>query len=73
MKVVNPLRDVPEIEGYTPIPVDQRRSTQDGINRSEYLAILRMLIQRATWIDKWRARKACNHWLNVAKREILIG
>ncbi len=48
-------------------------STAHGVNRSEYLAILRMLIARATWRDKWDARKRKGHWLNVAKREILIG
>ena len=43
------------------------------ISRSEYLALLRMLIKRATFIDRWRAKRICGHWLNVARREVSIG
>jgi predicted nuclease with TOPRIM domain len=39
----------------------------------DYLAILRMLIKRATWRDKWLARKCSGYWLNQAKREVLVG
>jgi hypothetical protein len=44
----------------------------DSIPTSEYIAVLRMLIRRATWLDKWRARKRPGHWLNGAKRELII-
>lgn len=44
----------------------------DAVLRSEFLAVLRMLIARATWRDKWRARRKPGHWLNVARREVHI-
>jgi len=45
----------------------------ETVPRSEFIAVLRMLVRRATWRDKWRARRIAGHWLNCAKREILIG
>lgn len=45
----------------------------DCIARSEFLAVLRMLVRRATLLDKWRSRRIAGHWLNWARREILIG
>lgn len=44
----------------------------DSVPKSDYLAILRMLVRRATWLDKWRAKRRPGHWLNRAKRELLI-
>lgn len=44
----------------------------ETVSPQEYLAILRMLVRRATLRDKWRARKLPGHWLNRARREILI-
>jgi hypothetical protein len=44
-----------------------------GIKRREHLAVLMLLVRRATLLDRWRARKIPGHWLNAARREILIG
>lgn len=40
-------------------------------SEGEFIAVLRMLVRRATWLDKWRARQIPNYWLNAAKRQIL--
>lgn len=34
------------------------------------IAVLKMLVRRATLIDKWRARTRPGHWLNEAKQTI---
>lgn len=40
--------------------------------RDQYLAILRMLVRRATILDRWRAARKKGHWLNWARHEIAI-
>jgi hypothetical protein len=39
---------------------------------SETKALMRMLEQRATWLDKWRAKRLPGHWLNQLRRDLLI-
>jgi hypothetical protein len=47
-----------------------------GISREEleadYLATLAMLVERATWRDRWCALRRPGHWLNVARRELFL-
>lgn len=43
-----------------------------GVDRKEYLAVVRLLLKRATIRDKWRALMTPNHWIHKAKRELLI-
>jgi hypothetical protein len=38
----------------------------------DYHALLRMLVARATLLDKWRAKRLPGYWLNKARRELLI-
>lgn len=33
-------------------------------------AILKMLVRRATWLDRCRALVSTNHWLNAARRDL---
>ncbi len=56
-----------------PTTWDETAAPAEFISRSEFLAVLRMLVKRATWHDRWRARRYPRHWLNAARREILIG
>lgn len=49
-----------------------RNVTDGGPNGNDYFAILRMLVERATWKDRWCARKLPSHWLNQARRELLV-
>lgn len=37
----------------------------------EFYAIMRMLVRRATLLDRWRAARNPGHWLNQARRELL--
>lgn len=50
--------DFPSVDGNTPIA------------RRELHAVLRMLVKRATWLDRWRARRRPGYWLNEALREL---
>jgi hypothetical protein len=43
------------------------------ITRQEHLAVLKLLVRRATWADKWYARRIPGHWLNAARQDIAIG
>jgi hypothetical protein len=36
------------------------------------LSLMRMLVRRATLLDRWRARRIPGHWLNQMRRELLI-
>jgi hypothetical protein len=38
----------------------------------DYIAVLRMLLRRATWMDKFRARHRPGHWLHEVRRTLLI-
>jgi hypothetical protein len=39
---------------------------------SETKALMRMLELRATWLDRWRAKRIPGHWLNELRRDLLI-
>lgn len=54
------------------IEAKKKGTDKETVPRSDFIAMLKILVRRATWGDKWRARKSHGHWLNVAKREILI-
>jgi hypothetical protein len=41
--------------------------------RRDKAAILRMLVARATLMDRWRAWRKKGHWLHKARRELLAG
>jgi hypothetical protein len=41
-----------------------------AVSRAEFLAVLRMLVRRATWRDRVLARMKPGHWLNDARREL---
>ena len=45
-----------------------------GLSREEleraYFSILSMLEGRATFLDRWLARRKPGHWLNRARREL---
>lgn len=41
-------------------------------DEAEFIAVLRMLVRRATWFDQWRAWRIKGHWLNAARRELLV-
>lgn len=42
------------------------------VPRKEFLAVLSLLEKRATWLDRWRAKRVPEHWLNDARRELLL-
>lgn len=42
------------------------------VPESEFMAVLRMLVRRATIYDRWLARRRRGHWLNQARRQILV-
>lgn len=42
------------------------------ISERDYYAVLSMLVRRATFLDRWRARSRPGHWLHKARRELLI-
>lgn len=74
-------RAIKEFEGYREKAYQDPRgrltagyggSDPEQIPKSQYLAVLSMLVRRATFLDKWRARRRPGHWLNQAKRELLI-
>lgn len=44
----------------------------DTVRRVEYLAVLAMLYRRRTWLDRWRARRVPGHWVNIARRELMV-
>lgn len=44
----------------------------DTVSKQEFLAILSILVKRATLMDRWRAYRRPGHWLNSARRELLI-
>jgi hypothetical protein len=39
---------------------------------NDFYALMRMLVARATLRDKWLARRRPGHWLNCARRELLV-
>lgn len=45
----------------------------DVVSRREFLAVLRMLVMRATPEDIALAKERPGHWLNQAKAEIAAG
>lgn len=47
------------------------RNPHHNIPRTEFNAVLRMLIRRATLADRWRAHSTPGHWLNAARRQVL--
>jgi hypothetical protein len=42
------------------------------VRREKFLAALSLLEKRATWRDRWRAKRMREHWLNDARRELLL-
>lgn len=43
-----------------------------NIPDADYVALLRMLIARATFRDHWFSAMRPGHWLHKARREVLI-
>lgn len=48
------------------------RIVEKGASLDDYYAVLRMLVRRATLLDRVRAWRLKGHWLNHARRELLI-
>lgn len=50
--------------------LDVMRSTPPPVDRGVHHAALRMLLRRASLLDRWRAMRNPGHWIHKARRDL---